>query len=197
MNYEVHYNRLIQKAQARSKPEGYCEQHHILPRSLGGSDDPTNLVWLTAREHFVAHQLLAHMHGGKMWYALWMMSTAQRYGSRQYSWIKERWAETQRGKVLSAETRAKMSATRVGRSQPWMVEVGQRNKGRVFSDEHKQKLSRAKQKRVQQLTLEGKLVAEFESGIKASEATGIPSLYISRAARGYYKQAGGYLWRRP
>lgn len=38
---------------------GYTEKHHILPRSLGGNNDPENLVILPARAHYVAHLILA------------------------------------------------------------------------------------------------------------------------------------------
>ena len=34
------------------------EEHHILPRSLGGKDEPSNLIWLFPEEHYVAHRLL-------------------------------------------------------------------------------------------------------------------------------------------
>ena len=37
----------------------YYENHHIVPRSFGGSDDPTNIIPLTYRQHFIAHLLLA------------------------------------------------------------------------------------------------------------------------------------------
>lgn len=59
MNYRKHYDLLIKKAQTRIL-EGnvYYEKHHIRPRSEGGSDDLTNIVKLTAREHFIAHWLL-------------------------------------------------------------------------------------------------------------------------------------------
>lgn len=40
---------------------GYVEKHHIIPKSLGGSDDKTNLVWLTAEEHLEVHMLLIKM----------------------------------------------------------------------------------------------------------------------------------------
>ena len=36
----------------------YMEEHHILPRSLGGKDEPSNLIWLFPEEHYVAHRLL-------------------------------------------------------------------------------------------------------------------------------------------
>lgn len=43
----------------KSKPlDRYVEKHHIIPISLGGSDGPNNLVWLSATDHFMAHYLL-------------------------------------------------------------------------------------------------------------------------------------------
>lgn len=40
---------------------GYCEVHHIIPRSFGGSDDKDNLVKLSSRKHFLCHYLLTKM----------------------------------------------------------------------------------------------------------------------------------------
>lgn len=37
----------------------YHERHHILPKCLGGGNDEDNLIDLFAKEHFVAHKLLA------------------------------------------------------------------------------------------------------------------------------------------
>jgi hypothetical protein len=73
MDYGSIYNALITKAQARATVDGYKERHHIVPRSLGGSDDKLNLVELTAREHFIAHVLLAKLYGGNMWFAVLAM----------------------------------------------------------------------------------------------------------------------------
>lgn len=56
------------------KEKEYCECHHIIPKSLGGSDEKSNLVNLTAREHFIAHRLLVKITEGtakrSMWWAL-------------------------------------------------------------------------------------------------------------------------------
>ena len=62
MNYLRIYNELITRAKLRSTITP-CEIHHILPRSMGGSDDPENLVALTPREHFIAHKLLWKING--------------------------------------------------------------------------------------------------------------------------------------
>lgn len=39
----------------------YFEIHHIIPKSLDGTDDILNLVLLTPREHFLCHYLLCKM----------------------------------------------------------------------------------------------------------------------------------------
>jgi hypothetical protein len=73
--YERWYNILIDKANNRTLPKVmYTETHHIVPRSFGGTDDKTNLVKLSAREHYVAHMLLWKMRfpstfGSKMAFA--------------------------------------------------------------------------------------------------------------------------------
>ena len=59
MDYKKHYDRLISKGKSRTKEPGtYYEIHHIVLRSEGGTNEESNLVSLTAREHFVAHWLL-------------------------------------------------------------------------------------------------------------------------------------------
>jgi len=58
--YTQCYYNIVEQAKARSTV-GYFEQHHIIPKSLGGSNDASNLVALTAREHFICHWLLTKM----------------------------------------------------------------------------------------------------------------------------------------
>lgn len=58
----VYYN-IIDRAKSRSI-SSYTEKHHIIPRSMGGTNDSDNLVALTAREHFVCHLLLTRMTTG-------------------------------------------------------------------------------------------------------------------------------------
>lgn len=74
MNYWKLYNLIIEKRRKHS-PDGYSETHHIIPRSLGGTDDKSNLVKLTAKEHFICHLLLTKMYpkGSNEYYK---MSTA-------------------------------------------------------------------------------------------------------------------------
>lgn len=95
--YTVWYNSIINRAKDRVL-EGYSEKHHIIPKSLGGSDTISNLVALTAREHFICHLLLTKMVVGKnrskMEKAVFMLTvssnTQQRYKitNRRYEQIK-------------------------------------------------------------------------------------------------------------
>jgi hypothetical protein len=84
--YEKWYTDITDRARNRTVT-GYTESHHVIPRSLGGSDDADNLVELTAREHFVCHWLLTKIHTGesrnKMIYALRMMR-AEKHGQQRY-----------------------------------------------------------------------------------------------------------------
>ena len=56
--YYKWYNSIIQAALSSPKPAKF-EIHHILPRCMGGTDDPANLVALSYQGHFVCHRLLA------------------------------------------------------------------------------------------------------------------------------------------
>lgn len=58
MNYKKIYKHLIEKRKSNPITKGYKENHHILPKSLGGDNSKENLVTLTGREHWIAHLLL-------------------------------------------------------------------------------------------------------------------------------------------
>jgi len=98
MNYKLHYEKLILRGKNR-KLDCYKEIHHIVPRSMNGTDDKENLVELTAREHFIAHILLLKIYPGKysLIKAVSMMcviGTGQdRSMNRMYGWLREKFSE--------------------------------------------------------------------------------------------------------
>ncbi len=55
--YYTEYKRIIENRRKHSI-DGYSENHHIIPKSLGGNDDEFNMVRLSAIEHFQCHILL-------------------------------------------------------------------------------------------------------------------------------------------
>lgn len=70
MKYQAWHDRIIDAARCREMPACYSELHHIKPRSLGGSDDISNLVRLTYREHFLVHWLLTKICTGRDLHAM-------------------------------------------------------------------------------------------------------------------------------
>lgn len=58
--YTSTYYAIINRAR-NTTYQGYTERHHIVPVSLGGTNDAANLVILSAREHYVCHKLLTKM----------------------------------------------------------------------------------------------------------------------------------------
>lgn len=96
--YTTWYYSIIAKAD-NINTGGYVERHHIIPKSLGGSNDQSNIATLTAKEHFVCHLLLTKMVVGmdrkRMFNALRKMShsksTQQRITltSRQFQYLSE------------------------------------------------------------------------------------------------------------
>lgn len=95
MNYQKIHDSIIARAKSR-KLNSYKERHHVVPRCLGGLDDADNIVELTAREHYVVHQLLVKLypsHSGILYAAKMMAAggeTQERTGNRLYEWLKTR-----------------------------------------------------------------------------------------------------------
>lgn len=157
MDYQKIYNQLIERGQRRDILEGYIEEHHIIPKCVGGNDDQENLVLLTAREHFIAHILLAKIHGGALWHAAHMMSNMGRYTNRKYEIIRKEHAKlvgdfmrgrkkpAGHGKKISEnkERARKISVALTGRkrSDEHSRNIGLGNKGKIVSDDAKHKIS--------------------------------------------------------
>lgn len=102
MNYKQIHDSIIDRAKTRVLPkETYSERHHIIPRCMGGSNDKSNLVDLTAKEHCIIHKLLhtIHPNNSDLAYAYWAMVTMKDDNNRDYK-ISAREYETIR-KVIS------------------------------------------------------------------------------------------------
>jgi hypothetical protein len=173
--YEKWYNSLIQtrKNLSRSKNLGeYFEAHHILPQSLGGNNSPNNLILLTAREHFIAHILLAKIYKDsnnrhKMLTAVIRMAQTSKthnqnryFNSRLYEMIR---------KDFSREISLRMTKnnpSKNGLSEEHKKKISESLKGRKFSDDHKKKLSSVQKGRTDPRSVEGKLANALASSTK-------------------------------
>ena len=125
---------------------GYTENHHIVPKSLNGSNDPDNIVKLTAREHYLCHRLLTKMTIGndkkKMIYALWRCTNSNNYNTNSHTYENSRklYIETLiiaktgvKRAPFSEQTRKNMSIAHIGKPSS--------RKGIPMSEEQKHKLS--------------------------------------------------------
>jgi len=100
MDYKKIHDNLIERGKNR-KLDGYVEKHHIIPKCMNGTNEPNNLVELTAREHFLVHWLLHEMHpeNSDLRYAFWSMcrnsDNQKRYkpSSRVYEYAKHKMLE--------------------------------------------------------------------------------------------------------
>jgi len=102
MNYQKIHDCIINSARIRKLDTSiHYDRHHIIPRSMGGTDDPLNLVMLIDKEHFIIHTLLWKIYRNKsMTSALWIMSQNKRYhykemNGNRYAKIKEEFRKNQ------------------------------------------------------------------------------------------------------
>lgn len=164
MNYQTIYDDLIKRGQGRGLNKKllpyYTELHHIIPKSIGGSDFPDNLVLLTGREHFIAHLLLTKIHKNpKMNYALWLMCNYNgdyKIHSRFYESARikhsQNVSELFSGKIRTKEHKDNLSKALKGRKSPTegkplpkttRMKISESLKNKVQSIETRMKRSKA------------------------------------------------------
>jgi hypothetical protein len=168
--YTTWYTAITDRARTR-KLDGYTERHHVIPKSLNGTDNKTNLVDLTAREHFICHWLLTKMYTGeaksKMIYALNGMKRNGKFTQRYETLITSRVYES-----LKKEFSIVHSATMKGRD-PW-------NRGIPITEEQREKNRIAATGKKRSAEAIAKAVAK-QLGQKRSEET---KLKMSLASKG-------------
>ena len=139
MNYKRIYNSIVFNRLANPLPKKhYTEKHHIVPRSLGGGDEKSNLVRLTAREHFICHMLLAEMfpRNSREWYKMNRAFMAMnRVSGKQNRYINSRYYELKRIDFSTVIREAHRGDKNPNKDNCW-----------IFNDEKKQSIVVAKDK---------------------------------------------------
>lgn len=110
MNYKQIYKRIIKNAKNKNRKKyptkhpkyQYFENHHIIPRVLCKGkpwmNNKVNLVLLTAREHYICHQLLVKIFPNNpnlIYTCFWFANKKQgeHINSKMYQWVKELYAK--------------------------------------------------------------------------------------------------------
>ena len=159
-SYWSFINNIIQERGQWNKElrQTYCERHHIIPKCLGGLPKTNtwtqheNIIWLTAREHFIAHKLLAQeFPKNRAIVSAWcMMAFPKGKTKRDYEITPEEYEALRLlisehnkknnfgldenghpanyGKPMSEEQKAKLSAAKLGKKISKNTEQGRANK---------------------------------------------------------------------
>lgn len=148
--YYYWYVGIIAKAFRRDKLPGY-ECHHIVPKCMGGTSEKNNLVYLTLREHFIAHWLLPKCaiprFRRKLLIALSMMKTTSDRNIRvnsawQFKIIRQASKEARKGIKFSLEHKMKISKALTGikRAEATKAKLSLHFKGVPISEERRLKM---------------------------------------------------------
>lgn len=162
MKSQLQYNRYLKFIESLKSQtvEGYCEVHHIVPKSLGGTNEKSNLVSLTARQHYIAHWMLWKAVGGVAGRSFFMMSNFGKYGKvnsktydlarKDYSQqVSEQMARKPNVPAFTPEHREKLRQAKLGRKlTPEHIEnVRLASLGRKCTEETKMKISNTKKQK--------------------------------------------------
>ena len=134
--------------------------HHILPRHMGGTNDPSNLIELTVEEHAEAHRKLYEEYrrpqDKRAWLGLAKIMTGEEI-------IKEILTSPK-----SEEHKRKISEAHKGKPKPWLIGTrnGAGNAGKPKSEEHKRKIAKAHTGKVR-----GEFSEEWKQALKDAQAS--------------------------
>lgn len=107
MDYQKTYDSIIEKAKSENRKKGngiYYENHHIIPKCNGGTNNQDNLVLLTAKEHYICHKLLTYIFSDNIGMTLAFMRMVHSknyplpFSSRDYEFVKNRLSEQMKGR---------------------------------------------------------------------------------------------------
>jgi len=116
-----YYNRYVKFIEVINTKQdrilNYSENHHIIPRSMGGSDLSNNLIKLTAREHFIAHWLLwkAYPSNFKLAFAFWAMCNLPSNGRDYFEKLNNHFKNSKIYEQLKTEVSVKSSELHTNR----------------------------------------------------------------------------------
>lgn len=151
MTYQNFIQNIID-TRGRFACNGYKERHHIIPKSMGGSNDENNLIDLYAQEHFIAHKLLAleNPDERKLVYAWWRMSHKRAKNNKveievtadDYALSRELFVNHMKHRIVTKETRKKLSDINRGKNNAMYGKCGEQNPcyGRKHTQEERQRM---------------------------------------------------------
>jgi len=173
-------------------------KHHIIPKHMGGTDDPKNIIELTVKEHALAHKKLYEKYGHWQDKFAWQGLSGQ-LGPKQKI-IEEFYKQNgkQSAKYLTKEVRKRA-----------VENARKTNTGRKLTPEHlaKTRTWGMKQTEYQKKTVAEKLskyhiitnpqghTFEIKNLNEFARKTGLDQGNLTKVAQGKLKQHKGYIVR--
>jgi hypothetical protein len=99
-------------------------KHHIIPKHMGGTDDPSNIVEITVEEHAEAHRVLYEKYGRWQDELAWK-GLAGIVGKEEI--IRRAQSEANKGRKHSEEYCRKQSERMKGENNPCFGRTGEKN----------------------------------------------------------------------
>ena len=122
--YILFIKSIMEKNKTRDFTNIKFELHHILPKSMGGSNGKENIIKLTYREHYIAHLILAQTYKNrKMYCAVGLFGGKNKsFNSRMYDILKRNSIDALSGenhplfgKPRSTNTKEKIRNKKIGK----------------------------------------------------------------------------------
>ena len=153
--YEKFINNILETRGRFACGDDYHERHHIIPKCMGGTHSDENLIDLFAREHFIAHKLLAleNPDNDKLVYAWNCMTHMENEYQERYEITPEEYEELKimqskalsrmfKGRKVSEETKQKQSQTQKEKMKnpednPFYGKHHSEETKRILSENHK------------------------------------------------------------
>ena len=142
LKYLKLYDTIIKKSLSRglnkNNLDGYYEKHHILPKCMGGLDEESNLVLLTAREHLLIHLILHEMYPkiAGLCYTIFMFSPEKDCSSTKHREIGKK-------NIISTRYLAKLREECLGipKSEETRYRMRLAQKDHIITDNQRKKIS--------------------------------------------------------
>lgn len=171
MDYQKHYNLLIstrlklqEERNINKKLKGFDKStyisyhnHHIIPKCLAGTNDKSNLILLTPREHLICHIFLAKLYPkSNLVYAVWRMThdkSGNKLNGIMYEWLCNTYSlihsknlKNKKRKPFSAEHCRNLSISQKNKklTNQHKLNISKGSKGikKPFTEEHKRNISK-------------------------------------------------------
>lgn len=201
---------LLDRGLKKEKNHGkYFNIHHIKPKSLGGSDQESNLIKLTREEHYLAHKYLYLMYKDtndikareSMAKAFLLMRTRDMLTAEDYA-LAQRDAAIHQSKLMKGKSQSEEHIKRRSESRKGFVhskktkdKISKSNKGRKLSKQTLEKHITNRGKIVLQLDLEGNLIKEWRAKSIAARVLKLDNASIGSCCRNNNRTLGGFKWR--